>query len=555
MRKFSVAVVGVVLAAVVAACGGSDDTADGRQGDRERASSRARSASGSWIRARRRSRTSSSSTEPTSQAAHPGTKIDIQFVPWAQAHDKFVTAMAGGKVPDVAEMGTTWTPEFADQGGLVEQPKISKGDYVSSLVDAATLNGKVYGKPWYAGARALIYRKDMLEKAGVEPPTTWDETMAAAKAIKSKVGGGVYPVSFTGLSEHMYLPTIWQAGGQIATQDGETWKSALNSPEAAKALDYYASFYKDGLDPKAAVGWEEPDAQTAFANGDVAMLIAGGWTYNSIIATKPDLEKKIGTALTPAGPSGKNTAFAGGIAPRAVPGVQEQGPGRGVHRLHARAGPAEQVHGRDRLPAGHHRRHQGVGLSRGSAAQAVRRAAARSLRGLPAVAEVGRTGGREHLRRRDPEGDEGPGDRRSRPWPSWPRRWTRSSQGEEPGRSSVRDPPRAPGIPERGHALSSAPAAVSAGRSERLAAAGGVAAARWRGHHAGALLLPAMVIIVGLVGYPLVRTVYLSFTDTGLGERSTAGRRGSAWTTTRRSSPTSTCGRPWSTRSSSGRCA
>ena len=122
-------------------------------------------------------------------------------------------------------MGTTWTPEFADQGGLVEQPKIAKGDYVSSLVDAATLDGKVYGKPWYAGARALIYRKDMLEKAGVQPPKTWDDMMAAAKAIKAKVGRASIPVSFTGLSEHMYLPTIWQAGGQIATQDGETWKS------------------------------------------------------------------------------------------------------------------------------------------------------------------------------------------------------------------------------------------------------------------------------------------------------------------------------------------
>ena len=41
-------------------------------------------------------------------------------------------------------MGTTWTPEFADQGGLVEQPQArSRADYVSSLVDAATLNGKV----------------------------------------------------------------------------------------------------------------------------------------------------------------------------------------------------------------------------------------------------------------------------------------------------------------------------------------------------------------------------------------------------------------------------
>jgi N,N'-diacetylchitobiose transport system substrate-binding protein len=246
------------------------------------------------------------------EAKNPGTKVEIQFVPWAQAHDKFTTAIAGGKVPDVAEMGTTWTPEFADQGGLVVQPTISKGDYVSSLVDAATLNGKVYGKPWYAGARGLIYRKDILKKAGItNPPANWDEMMADAKAIKAKVPN-VFPVSYTGLSEHMYLPTIWQAGGQIATQDGDTWKSALNTPEAAKAIEYYTSFYKDGLDPKAAVGWEEPDAQTAFINGDVAMLIAGGWTYNSILDTKPKLESKIGTALEPVGPSGKGTAFAGG---------------------------------------------------------------------------------------------------------------------------------------------------------------------------------------------------------------------------------------------------
>ena len=150
MRKFSVAAVGLVLAVVVAACGGSDDK---QTGDKAAASGKLSGSISVWI------------MDPGSpkiqgvvkqygtdfQAAHPGTKVDIQFVPWAQAHDKFVTAIAGGKVPDVAEMGTTWTPEFADQGGLVEQPEISKGDYVSSLVDAATLNDKVYGKPWYAG--------------------------------------------------------------------------------------------------------------------------------------------------------------------------------------------------------------------------------------------------------------------------------------------------------------------------------------------------------------------------------------------------------------------
>jgi N,N'-diacetylchitobiose transport system substrate-binding protein len=109
----------------------------------------------------------------------------------------------------------------------------------------------------------------------------------------------------------MYLPTIWQAGGEIATQEGDTWKAALNSPQGAEAIDYYASYYKEGLAPKDAIGWEEPDAQTAFANGDIAMMVAGGWTYQSIIDTEPGMKDKIGTVLEPAGPS-SNTAFAGG---------------------------------------------------------------------------------------------------------------------------------------------------------------------------------------------------------------------------------------------------
>ncbi len=228
------------------------------------------------------------------QAAHPGAKINIEFVPWAQAHDKFTTAIAGGKTPDVAEMGTTWTPEFADQGAFEEVAKPAPGKYVSSLIDAATLDGKVWGKPWYAGSRALLYRKDVLKKAGVQPPKTWDELLAAAKAIKAKVPG-IYPTGYTGLTEHMYLPTIWQAGGQIATGSGKSWKSDLNT-----------------LTPKAAIGWEEPDAQTAFINGDIAMLVAGGWGYNAIIAAKPGMKSKIGVELEPAGPSGKDTAFAGG---------------------------------------------------------------------------------------------------------------------------------------------------------------------------------------------------------------------------------------------------
>jgi N,N'-diacetylchitobiose transport system substrate-binding protein len=47
-----------------------------------------------------------------------GAKLNVEFVQWADAHDRFVTSIAGGTTPDVAETGTTWTAEFADAGAL-----------------------------------------------------------------------------------------------------------------------------------------------------------------------------------------------------------------------------------------------------------------------------------------------------------------------------------------------------------------------------------------------------------------------------------------------------
>src|ERR1044072_929632 len=100
------------------------------------------------------------------EAAHPGDRVQVQFVPWASAHDQFVTAIGGGQVPDVAELGSTWTPAFGDIGAL-EPADLPADAYVQSLVDGATIDRTAYGVPWYAGARALIYRTDVLAPPGL----------------------------------------------------------------------------------------------------------------------------------------------------------------------------------------------------------------------------------------------------------------------------------------------------------------------------------------------------------------------------------------------------
>ena len=252
------------------------------------------------------------STTTDFEAAHPGRGVDVQFVPWASAHDQFVTAIGGGQVPDVAEMGSTWTPEFGDIGAL-EPAELAGGPerYVPSLVEGATVDETVYGVPWYAGARALIYRADVLDSLGVAVPTTWDELLAVGRAIRDRTGLAAFGVA--GQAEHYVLPMVWQNGGEIAYQKGGVWRSGMASPEAVEAVQFYADLYRvERFAPAGALSWNARDVRKAFEAGDLAMMIGGAWDVRALLAAHPGLEGKVGTALLPAGPSGSRASFAGG---------------------------------------------------------------------------------------------------------------------------------------------------------------------------------------------------------------------------------------------------
>lgn len=244
------------------------------------------------------------------ERSHPGADVAVQFVPWANAHDQFVTAIGGGQVPDVAEMGSTWTPEFGDIGALVP----AEGDldgYVKSLVEGATVGGEVYGLPWYAGARALIYRTDVLAGLGLAVPTTWDELLAVGRAIRDRTD--LFPFGVAGNANHYFLPMVWQNGGEIARQEDGRWVSGMDSPEAVEAVEFYADLYRpERFAPEGALSWNSRDVRSAFEAGDLAMMIGGGWDLRAILAAHPDLAGKVGTTLLPAGPSGSRDTFAGG---------------------------------------------------------------------------------------------------------------------------------------------------------------------------------------------------------------------------------------------------
>ena len=199
-----------------------------------------------------------------------GATLDVQVQPWDGAHDKFVTAMAGGTGPDVAEVGTTWVPEFADAGGIddltedIEAAGLVDG-LVEGLVEAGTLDGAMYGMPWYAGVRSILANRDMLEEAGVNSqPQNWDELLTMITALEEHNPDWIsFPV--LGVSIFPAVSFIWGAGGLIAEEQDGAWKATINAPEAVEGLTWYTDLaLKHNSSTAAATTWVETEALAEF---------------------------------------------------------------------------------------------------------------------------------------------------------------------------------------------------------------------------------------------------------------------------------------------------
>src|SRR5207249_5290877 len=111
------------------------------------------------------------------KAKYPNVTVNVEIQQWGEIGTKLDTAFAGSTPPDVVELGNTMVAKYAAAGALedISGKKSSfdnSGTWLQSLTDSCTLNGKLYCAPYYAGSRAVIYRKDMFAAANVQPPTS-----------------------------------------------------------------------------------------------------------------------------------------------------------------------------------------------------------------------------------------------------------------------------------------------------------------------------------------------------------------------------------------------
>ena len=218
--------------------------------------------------------------------------VKVEYQQWANRYTRLDTALAGSDAPDVVELGNTDMPKYVFNGAFAEIDKAkfeNSGTWLTGLSDPCTLDGKAYCVPYYAGARVLIYRTDLLEKSGLQPPTTYAELLAAADKLKADNASDPNFAAFYMAGANWYAAMSWVygEGGTIATKgaDGK-WKGTLSESKALAGLQKWADLqkkYSNGDPTK-----DENDQDAIYAQGHAAFLYGNGWEVGAVQQQRQD---------------------------------------------------------------------------------------------------------------------------------------------------------------------------------------------------------------------------------------------------------------------------
>ena len=249
------------------------------------------------------------------QKLHPNITIEFQNVPAGRARDKLITQVAGGTAPDVVYMDSSNVEDFASRQALVNldgyvagSDHVSADDYVGGFKASSIYEDSLYGLPYDGETTGLFYRTDMFEAAGIDgPPQNWQELESTAAKLTDPAQKTYGWIMFAPEAYYLWYPFLWQAGGELLTEDGQS--VAFDSPEAKRAAEFYIGLTK--YSPRDYLNSNAWDGRVAFATGKVAMYMAGSWFGGEMKASFPDINGKWDVAPLPEGPEGCATTLAG----------------------------------------------------------------------------------------------------------------------------------------------------------------------------------------------------------------------------------------------------
>jgi|WetSurMetagenome_2_1015567.scaffolds.fasta_scaffold51496_2 multiple sugar transport system substrate-binding protein len=245
-------------------------------------------------------------------------EVKLDVLGWGEGHDTLLTQISGGQAPDLANGNAQWVGEWSGINEVAPLDDLLSKEFLANFVPAGlqafTIDGKLMAMPYFLDPRALYYRKDLFEKAGLKAPETWDDVFAAAEKLNSPEMNA-FGLAFSRASDDMdYWWYAW-LGANGADGNTKLWdengKSRFNTPEGIAATQFLvdlAQKYK-AVNPDFVTAGRDQTLQPLFYNSKLAMLETGSWYPTLLKNNAPDLQ--VGIAAIPVAKAGMKhvTAF------------------------------------------------------------------------------------------------------------------------------------------------------------------------------------------------------------------------------------------------------
>lgn len=202
------------------------------------------------------------------EAENEGVTVNYEIFPWANRDEAIQTALAGGVAPDLIYLIPDQLSTYADSLEPMDAyiPEEQLADIKVNVREAITTDDGLLGAPVLVSSDPLVCNASVFEEVGVEPPSTWDDVRAAAPAFAD---AGKYLFSYFASPEvslnSSFYPLLWQAGGQVFSEDGS--EVTFNDDAGVEAL----TFLKELND----LGVLEPDTLTSFPALEQTALATG----------------------------------------------------------------------------------------------------------------------------------------------------------------------------------------------------------------------------------------------------------------------------------------
>ncbi|MDD4879149.1 MAG: extracellular solute-binding protein [Candidatus Omnitrophica bacterium] len=267
------------------------------------------------------------------EKTHPGIRIDLSTIPWTQAWKRIITAAKTKQLPDIFQIGNTWTKTLSSIGSLADLTEEAGEDRMKNKFHPASWvtceaeeTRRVYALPWGAETRMLFYRKDIFSRLNLSAKdiSTWELFEKTCAILKGHEHGseqvaalGVSDIKDQGLV-HDVVPWIWSSGGDYLSKDGLT--AAFGKDEALNGIRFYFDLMNRDYAPIRDRKVPSFGGHGFFVTGKYAMCIAGASVVAGYLpdffgtssdSASPEIREKFGVTYVPAGPAGR-FSFLGG---------------------------------------------------------------------------------------------------------------------------------------------------------------------------------------------------------------------------------------------------